>query len=149
MGCVDDAACGAGARLRGDTAISHNAGAVFVLGPAMHFSIAGLLLHVVQKPYWLLNWCPVVWLGKISYSLHLWQQPFVFGERGKPTILRVLRSSDGSGLVLFDRDAHAARAREADGEAEDRGENPGGSGVKGTDAPRINFMRRFRGHPYS
>ena len=28
---------------------------LFVLWPVMHFSIAGLLLHVVQRPYWILN----------------------------------------------------------------------------------------------
>lgn len=49
---------------------------VFILDPVLHLSIAGLLLHVVQFPYRILNWGPVVWLGKISYSLYLWQQPF-------------------------------------------------------------------------
>jgi peptidoglycan/LPS O-acetylase OafA/YrhL len=49
---------------------------VFVLDPVLHLSIAGLLLHVVQFPYAVLNWRPVIWLGKISYSLYLWQQPF-------------------------------------------------------------------------
>jgi peptidoglycan/LPS O-acetylase OafA/YrhL len=57
---------------------------LFVLWPLMHFSIAGLLKHVVQRPYWVLNCRPVVWLGKISYSLYLWQQVFVYGDRGKP-----------------------------------------------------------------
>lgn len=49
---------------------------LFVLLPIRHLSMAGLLLHVVQMPYRLLNWGPVVWLGRISYSLYLWQQPF-------------------------------------------------------------------------
>jgi peptidoglycan/LPS O-acetylase OafA/YrhL len=49
---------------------------VFGLNPLLHFSIAGLLLHVVQVPYRFLNWEPVAWLGRISYSLYLWQQPF-------------------------------------------------------------------------
>ncbi len=49
---------------------------VFILDPALRLSIAGLLLHVVQFPYAILNWPPVSWLGKISYSLYLWQQPF-------------------------------------------------------------------------
>jgi peptidoglycan/LPS O-acetylase OafA/YrhL len=57
---------------------------LFVLWPVMHLSIAGLLLHVVQRPYWILNVRPVVWLGKISYSLYLWQQLFVYGEHPKP-----------------------------------------------------------------
>ena len=55
-----------------------------VLWPIMNFSMAGLLLHVVRRPYWLLNVAPVVWLGKISYSLYLWQQPFFFAAPGQP-----------------------------------------------------------------
>ncbi len=57
---------------------------LFVLWPAMHASIAGLLLHVVQRPYWVLNTRPVVWLGKISYSLYLWQQLFAYGSHYRP-----------------------------------------------------------------
>jgi peptidoglycan/LPS O-acetylase OafA/YrhL len=49
---------------------------LFVLEPVKHLCMAGLLLNVVQRPYWLLNWAPTVWLGNISYSLYLWQQPF-------------------------------------------------------------------------
>src|SRR5271168_1533316 len=37
---------------------------LFVLWPVMHLSIAGVLLHVVETPYWILNVQPVVWLGK-------------------------------------------------------------------------------------
>jgi peptidoglycan/LPS O-acetylase OafA/YrhL len=54
---------------------------LLVLWPLLHFSIAGLLLHVVQTPYWILNIKPVVWLGKISYSLYLWQQLFAFSPQ--------------------------------------------------------------------
>jgi peptidoglycan/LPS O-acetylase OafA/YrhL len=60
---------------------------LFVLWPLMHLSIAGLLLHTVQKPYWLLNVRPVVWLGNISYSLYLWQQIFVYGDHSRPWYL--------------------------------------------------------------
>src|SRR3984957_19808161 len=49
--------------------------------PLLHISIAGLLLHAVRTPYWLLNIKPVVWLGKISYSLDLWQQLFAYGPQ--------------------------------------------------------------------
>jgi len=49
---------------------------VFVLNPVLYVSIAGLLVHVMQRPYACLNWGPTVWLGRISYSLYLWQQPF-------------------------------------------------------------------------
>lgn len=57
---------------------------LLVLWPLMHFLIAGLLLHVVQRAYWVLNVGPLVWLGKISYGLYLWQQLFAFGERARP-----------------------------------------------------------------
>lgn len=53
----------------------------------MHVSIAGLLLHVVQRPYPILNIRPIVWLGKISYCLYLWQQLFVFGTHPRPWYL--------------------------------------------------------------
>ena len=52
--------------------------------PALHVSIAGLLLHVVQRPYKILNIHPVIWIGKISYGLYLWQQLFVFGHPQRP-----------------------------------------------------------------
>jgi peptidoglycan/LPS O-acetylase OafA/YrhL len=31
----------------------------------------------------LLDWRPVRWLGRISYSLYLWQQAFCFGTQGR------------------------------------------------------------------
>jgi peptidoglycan/LPS O-acetylase OafA/YrhL len=49
---------------------------LFVLRPLLHTSLAGLVLHVIQVPYRALNWTPVAWLGKISYSLYLWQELF-------------------------------------------------------------------------
>lgn len=57
---------------------------LFVLWPLMHVSIAGVLLHVVQTPYRFLNFAPIVWLGKVSYSLYLWQQLFAYGHHSKP-----------------------------------------------------------------
>jgi peptidoglycan/LPS O-acetylase OafA/YrhL len=51
--------------------------AVFILNGLLNASIAGILIHVVQNPYRILNVAPVVWLGQISYSLYLWQQPFL------------------------------------------------------------------------
>jgi peptidoglycan/LPS O-acetylase OafA/YrhL len=50
---------------------------LFILNPLLDAAIAGILIHVVQNPYRVLNIAPVVWLGQISYSLYLWQQPFV------------------------------------------------------------------------
>jgi peptidoglycan/LPS O-acetylase OafA/YrhL len=49
---------------------------LFILRPLIHVSLAGLVLHVIQVPYRALNWAPITWLGKISYSLYLWQQMF-------------------------------------------------------------------------
>jgi|SRR5271165_4011521 len=49
---------------------------LFVLRPLLNVSIAGVVLHVIQVPYRALNWAPVAWLGKISYSLYLWQELF-------------------------------------------------------------------------
>jgi peptidoglycan/LPS O-acetylase OafA/YrhL len=57
---------------------------LFVLWPAVNCCMAGLLLHVVQTPYRFLNIAPVVWLGRISYSLYLWQQPFFLAPPGQP-----------------------------------------------------------------
>jgi len=54
------------------------------LWPAAHVAIAALLLYLVRRPPRVLNSMPVVWLGKVSYGLYLWQQPFVFGARPKP-----------------------------------------------------------------
>jgi peptidoglycan/LPS O-acetylase OafA/YrhL len=49
---------------------------LFALRPLFYLAIATLILHVVQSPYRILNWAPIAWLGQISYSLYLWQQPF-------------------------------------------------------------------------
>lgn len=49
---------------------------LFVLQPALNLSIAAVILHVMQVPYRVLNWSPVAWLGRISYSLYLWQEAF-------------------------------------------------------------------------
>lgn len=49
---------------------------LFVLRPLLDISIAGLILHVIQVPYRLLNCKPIAWVGRISYSLYLWQELF-------------------------------------------------------------------------
>jgi peptidoglycan/LPS O-acetylase OafA/YrhL len=43
----------------------------------LHIGIALSIHHVIEMRYRLLNSTPAVWLGKISYSLYLWQQPFL------------------------------------------------------------------------
>lgn len=49
---------------------------LFLIQPLVNLSIAAIVLHVIQVPYRALNWAPVVWMGKVSYSLYLWQQLF-------------------------------------------------------------------------
>jgi peptidoglycan/LPS O-acetylase OafA/YrhL len=66
---------------------------LFVLQPIMIVSIAGVILHVVQVPYRLLNWSAIKWLGRISYSLYLWQQPFCADPHLKSAWLAVLALS--------------------------------------------------------
>jgi peptidoglycan/LPS O-acetylase OafA/YrhL len=61
----------------------------FVLQPVFYLSIAGVILHVVQVPYWFLNWAPITFLGRISYSLYLWQQPFCADPQLRSGILVV------------------------------------------------------------
>lgn len=49
---------------------------LFVLRPLLNVCLAGIVLHVIQVPYRALNWVPIAWLGRISYSLYLWQELF-------------------------------------------------------------------------
>jgi peptidoglycan/LPS O-acetylase OafA/YrhL len=51
-----------------------------LLRPLPNLSIAAALWHVMANPYWLLNCKPAVWLGKISYSVYLWQEVFCAGR---------------------------------------------------------------------
>ena len=66
---------------------------LFFLRPLLHVSLAGCILHVIQVPYRALNWPPVAWLGKISYSVYLWQElfypnsPLNLGHAGLPAAL--------------------------------------------------------------
>jgi peptidoglycan/LPS O-acetylase OafA/YrhL len=77
---------------------------LLVFWPLMHFSIAGLLSHVVQRAYWILNVGPVVWLGKISYGLYLWQQLFAFGERARPWYFPLLAiAAAGASYYLIEQ----------------------------------------------
>jgi len=50
--------------------------ALFSIKPLVDVCIAALILHVMQVPYRCLNCRPLVWLGRISYSLYLWQELF-------------------------------------------------------------------------
>ncbi|HVW08637.1 MAG TPA: acyltransferase [Bryobacteraceae bacterium] len=48
--------------------------------------VALCVARVVSVPPAALNWKPVIWLGKISYSLYLFQQLFLDSISGKPAI---------------------------------------------------------------
>lgn len=43
----------------------------------MHVGIALSIQHAVRMQYRALNCAPVVWVGTLSYSFYLWQQPFL------------------------------------------------------------------------
>jgi peptidoglycan/LPS O-acetylase OafA/YrhL len=43
-----------------------------------NFGIAICIDHCIRHPYRLLNNPPVEWVGRLSYSLYLWQEPFLF-----------------------------------------------------------------------
>ena len=68
----------------------HTLLALFVFQPVSYLSAAGLVLHVIQRPYWILNCTPVAWVGRISYSLYLWQQPFCADPQLRSAYLTVL-----------------------------------------------------------
>jgi peptidoglycan/LPS O-acetylase OafA/YrhL len=87
---------------------------LFVLWPVMHLSIAVVLLHVVKTPYWILNVRPVVWLGKISYSLYLWQQVFVFGSHPRPAYFVIFAVGlAGASYYLVEQPMLRVRERDA------------------------------------
>jgi peptidoglycan/LPS O-acetylase OafA/YrhL len=48
---------------------------VVILTPLVRIATAIAILHVTRRPYWILNCAPMMWLGALSYSLYLWQQP--------------------------------------------------------------------------
>lgn len=43
----------------------------------MHLAIAACIYNAIRKQWRWLNVAPMVWIGIISYSLYLWQQPFI------------------------------------------------------------------------
>lgn len=55
----------------------------YTLGAAvMNTAIALSIDACVRKRFWILNWRPVAWIGVLSYSLYLWQQPFINRNAG-------------------------------------------------------------------
>ncbi|HLJ48806.1 MAG TPA: acyltransferase [Bryobacteraceae bacterium] len=53
---------------------------ITVLEAAQNILIAFFIHHCVRARHKLLDWKPMVWGGEISYSLYLWQQPFLNRE---------------------------------------------------------------------
>lgn len=43
----------------------------------IHVGIALFIVRAVHMQSRVLNWAPMVWLGTLSYSFYLWQQPFL------------------------------------------------------------------------
>lgn len=62
----------------------HTLAALFLFWPLLYLSIAGITLHVIREPPRILNAGPVVWLGRGSYSIYLWQQLFSFTPKIEP-----------------------------------------------------------------
>jgi peptidoglycan/LPS O-acetylase OafA/YrhL len=74
---------------------------LFLLWPLLYLSIAGIILHVARTPYTLLNFSAIVWLGKISYSVYLWQQLFSFGPTARPWYYLVVPFVLGAASYYF------------------------------------------------
>jgi peptidoglycan/LPS O-acetylase OafA/YrhL len=55
---------------------------VFLI-PVIHLGTALTIEHCVRREYALLNLAPIAWLGTLSYSLYLWQQPFLTPRGGE------------------------------------------------------------------
>lgn len=55
---------------------------LFLVWPLLYVSIACVVLYAVRMPPNFLNTKPIVWLGRISYSVYLWQQ--LFSSAPKP-----------------------------------------------------------------
>jgi hypothetical protein len=70
---------------------------LFILRPLLDASLAGLVLHVTQVPYQLLNWSPDAWLGRSMARTVLLQCLTALGLRPGPADAR-LRVP----LILFD-----------------------------------------------
>lgn len=49
-----------------------------VLYTLLNVGITLSLDHFIRHPYKLLNNPPIEWVGRLSYSLYLWQEPFLF-----------------------------------------------------------------------
>ena len=73
---------------------------VLALRPIFYISIAGVIYHVIQKPYRFLNSWPMTWIGTISYSLYLWQEPFCPNPK-VPPLYAVLLSLAAASLSYY------------------------------------------------
>ena len=99
---------------------------LFVLRPLLDLSIAGVVLHVIQVPYRALNWAPVAWLGKISYSLYLWQELFCSNASLHQGYALVLPALACACLSYYCVEQPMLRLREKRGRLQRREPGPGG-----------------------
>ena len=51
----------------------------FISASVSSLGVAAVINYASEHPGGPLNWRPVAWLGRISYSLYLWQQVFLLG----------------------------------------------------------------------
>ena len=98
---------------------------LFVLRPLLDLSIAGVVLHVIQVPYRALNWAPVAWLGKISYSLYLWQELFCSNASLHQGYVLVLPALACACLSYYCVEQPMLRLREKPGRLRRREPGPG------------------------
>jgi peptidoglycan/LPS O-acetylase OafA/YrhL len=114
---------------------------LFVLGPILHLSIAGLILHVIQSPYRMLNVAPVMWLGRISYSLYLWQELFFYAQSRQPahTLLYALGLACLS-YYLVEQPMLRLRHKRAIGVGKDKDKEPSAP----SDAGDVTMLKRAK-----
>lgn len=83
--------------------------------PLLNLGIAVVLDRYMREPQSplgrVLNSAPIVWVGTLSYSLYLWQQPFAFQQVGLfPKLAAIILCAAGS-YYLIERPCLAMRAR--------------------------------------
>jgi len=86
-------------------------------GSALNVAIAMLLDRYIRSPQTRigrgLNWAPVAWLGTMSYSLYLWQQPWMTEMLSFPWYVKVAcaLACASASYYLIERPALALRDR--------------------------------------
>jgi hypothetical protein len=77
----------------------------FVLWPILHCSIAGLVLHVIQSPYRILNLAPLVWTGGESATACICGRNPFFQSHSAASVQTSSRHRAGLSFLLSGRAA--------------------------------------------